>query len=127
MAHKVAAKPLSRIFSVKFKKDLQLIIDRLLGSGKSVFTTFYLKFYLTYNLFIVRIVEFEKNAPASAGIFGKVNIEFWDVSGDWRYERCWGPIQKGAHGIIFVLDPGSPTGEDQLVQFQRNFMQATGL
>ena len=127
MAHKVAAKPLSRIFSVKFKKDHQLIIDQLSGSGKSVFTTFNLRFNLTINLLIVRIVEFEKNAPASAGIFGKVNIEFWDVSGDWRYERCWGPIQKGAHGIIFVLDPGSPTGEDQLVQFQRNFMQATGL
>ena len=123
MAHKVAAKPLSRIFSVKFKKDLLLIIDQLSASGKSYFSTF----YLTIDLFIVRIVEFEKNAPASAGIFGKVNIEFWDVSGDWRYERCWGPIQKGAHGIIFVLDPGSPTGEDQLVQFQRNFMQATGL
>ena len=65
--------------------------------------------------------EYEKNAPASAGIFGKVNIEFWDVSGDWRYEKCWGPIQKGAHGIIFVLDPASPHGEDQLVQFQRTF------
>ena len=75
----------------------------------------------------VRIIEFEKNMPASAGFLSKVHIELWDVSGDWRYERCWGPIQKGAHGIIFVLDPGSPTGEDQLPQFQRNFMQATGL
>ena len=46
-----------------------------------------------------------------------MNIEFWDVSGDWRYEKCWGPIQKDANGIIFVLDPGSPAGEDQLVQF----------
>ena len=62
--------------------------------------------------YINRIIEYEKNAPASAGIFGKVNIEFWDVSGDWRYEKCWGPIQKGAHGIIFVLDPASPHGED---------------
>ena len=74
-----------------------------------------------------RICEFEKNAPASAGIFGKVNIELWDVSGDWRYEKCWGPITQDAHGIIFVLDPASPAGEDQVVQFQRHFMQATGL
>ena len=56
-----------------------------------------------------------------------MNIEFWDVSGDWRYEKCWGPIQQDANGIIFVLDPASPAGEDQLVQFQRNFLQATGL
>ena len=49
------------------------------------------------------------------------------MSGDWRYEKCWGPIQKGAHGIIFVLDPASPAGEDQLTQFQRAFMQGTGL
>ena len=63
----------------------------------------------------VRIIEYEKNAPASSNVYGKVNIEFWDVSGDWRFEKCWGPIQKGAHGIIFVLDPGSPAGEDQLV------------
>ena len=82
---------------------------------------------MTINSCVRRIIEYEKNAPASAGIFGKVNIEFWDVSGDWRYEKCWGPIQKGAHGIIFVLDPASPHGEDQLVQFQRTFQQATGL
>ena len=115
MAHKEAARPLSRIFSARSKKVLQLIIDQLSASGKSLFSISINDFNLTKHLLIFRIVEFEKNAPASAGIFGKVNIEFWDVSGDWRYERCWGPIQKGAHGIIFVLDPGSPTGEDQLV------------
>ena len=49
------------------------------------------------------------------------------MSGDWRYEKCWGPIQKDANGIVFVLDPASPAGEDQLVQFHRTFMQATGL
>ena len=49
------------------------------------------------------------------------------MSGDWRYEKCWGPIQQDANGIIFVLDPASPAGEDQLTQFQRNFMQGTGL
>ena len=74
-----------------------------------------------------RILELERNAPASAGIFGKVNIEFWDVSGDWRYEKTWGPVMKGAHGIIYVLDPNSPAGENDLVNFQRQFMQGTGL
>ena len=76
---------------------------------------------------MIRILELERNAPASAGIFGKVNIEFWDVSGDWRYEKTWGPVMKNAHGIVYVLDPNSPAGENDLVNFQRTFMQGTGL
>ena len=34
---------------------------------------------------------------------------------------------KGAHGIIYVLDPNSPAGENDLVNFQRQFMKGTGL
>ena len=65
-----------------------------------------------------RIIEIEKTAPNTSGILGgNINVELWDVSGDWRYEKCWGPIQKDANGIIFVIDPASPAGEDQLVQF----------
>ena len=62
-------------------------------------------------------------APPSSGTYGTVNIEFWDVSGDMKYEKCWGPIIKDAQGIIFVLDPAAPQGDDQLANFQRVFMQ----
>ena len=59
-----------------------------------------------------RILEYEKNAPASSGSYGTINIEFWDVSGDMKYEKCWGPIIKDADGIVFVLDPAAPQGDD---------------
>ena len=49
--------------------------------------------------------------------FGKLEIEFWDVSGDMKYEKCWGPIQQDAQGIIFVYDPAAPGGEDLLNKF----------
>mmetsp|Transcript_31546 Transcript_31546/g.30865 ORF Transcript_31546/g.30865 Transcript_31546/m.30865 type:complete len:94 (+) Transcript_31546:42-323(+) len=51
-----------------------------------------------------RIVDFERDPPPGVN-FGKINIELWDVSGDMQYEKCWPPIQKDAHGIIFVYDP----------------------
>ena len=47
--------------------------------------------------------------------FGRINIEFWDVSGDLKYEKCYGPIQEGANGIIFVHDPAAPKAEELLV------------
>ena len=50
-------------------------------------------------------------APPSSGTYGTVHIEFWDVSGDFRYEKCWAPIVKEADGIIFVLDPDAPQGD----------------
>ena len=42
-----------------------------------------------------RIVDFERKPPQGVN-FGKINIELWDVSGDFQYEKCWGPIQKDA-------------------------------
>ena len=52
-----------------------------------------------------RIVDFERDPPPSVTNFGKIHVELWDVSGDFKYEKCWAPIQKDAHGIIFVYDP----------------------
>ena len=44
-----------------------------------------------------RIVDFERDPPASmANNFGKIHIELWDVSGDFKYEKCWAPIQQDA-------------------------------
>ena len=62
-----------------------------------------------------RIIDFEREAPASMAHFGRINIEFWDVSGDLKYEKCYGPIQEGANGIIFVHDPAAPKAEELLV------------
>ena len=64
-----------------------------------------------------RIVENERDPPPAVASFGKVNLELWDVSGDFKYEKCWGPIQKDAHGIIFVYDPNVPEGEALMNQF----------
>jgi len=43
-----------------------------------------------------RIVELERDPPPAIASFGKINLELWDVSGDFKYEKCWGPIQQGA-------------------------------
>ena len=59
--------------------------------------------------------------------YGKLDIEFWDVSGDMKYENCWGPIQKGAHGVIFVYDPQAPGGEDLLMKYVNLFPRAMNL
>ena len=40
-----------------------------------------------------RIVDFERDPPASVKQFGKINIELWDLSGDFKYEKCWAPVQ----------------------------------
>ena len=44
-----------------------------------------------------------------------------------KYENCWGPIQKGAHGIIFVFDPQAPGGEDLLMRYINLFPRAMNL
>ena len=57
-----------------------------------------------------RIVDFERDPPPGVN-FGKLNIELWDVSGDTSYEKCWAPIQKDVHGVIFVYDPKMDNAE----------------
>ena len=39
-----------------------------------------------------RIVDFERDPPPSVSNLGKINVELWDVSGDFKYEKCWAPI-----------------------------------
>jgi Rab-like protein 5 len=73
-----------------------------------------------------RIVELERDPPPAVASFGKITLELWDVSGDFKYEKCWGPIQRDAHGLIFVYNPAAPGTEDilnQLVQLFPKQMQ----
>ena len=67
-----------------------------------------------------RIVELERDPPPAVASFGKFTLELWDVSGDFKYEKCWGPIQKDAHGkrdmgLLFkrALEAVDPLGIDQ--------------
>ena len=39
-----------------------------------------------------RIVDLERNPPPSMASFGKLNLELWDVSGDFANEKCWPAI-----------------------------------
>ena len=72
-----------------------------------------------------RIVEFERDPPASVSQYGKINVELWDVSGDFKYEKCWAPIQQDVQGIMFVHDPaGGEEAEDQLKIFIEKFPKA---
>lgn len=64
-----------------------------------------------------RIVELERDPPPAVTNFGKFTLELWDVSGDFKYEKCWGPIQDGADGIMFVYDPAAPNADEALNQF----------
>ena len=72
-------------------------------------------------------MDFERDPPPGVGNFGKINIELWDVSGDLKYEKCWAPIQKDAHGIIFVYDPAMPEAEDVLNKLVTLFPKAMQL
>ena len=74
-----------------------------------------------------RIVEKERDPPPVVASFGKFNLELWDCSGDFKYEKCWGPIQKEADGIIFVYDPASPNYEEILAQYVAMFPKAMQL
>jgi Rab-like protein 5 len=40
----------------------------------------------------LRVVECERDPPPAVASFGKINLELWDVSGDFKYEKCWAPI-----------------------------------
>ena len=71
-----------------------------------------------------RIVDFEREPPKSVSQFGKINVELWDVSGDFKYEKCWAPIQTDVQGIIFVYDPANPDSEDDLKRFVEMFPKA---
>ena len=74
-----------------------------------------------------RIVDFERDAPNSVKQFGKINVELWDVSGDFKYEKCWAPIQQDVQGIIFVYDPSNPESEGDLKMFVEKFPKALRL
>ena len=78
-------------------------------------------------IFLIRIVDFERDPPPGVSNFGKLNVELWDVSGDFKYEKCWSPIMKDAHGIIFVYDPTLPNAEDTLNQLVTLFPKAMRL
>ena len=75
----------------------------------------------------VRIVDFERDPPPSVSQYGKINIELWDLSGDFRFEKCWAPCQQDVQGIIFVYDPKNPDSESDLVKFVENFPKALKL
>mgnify|MGYP001043566628 CR=1 FL=1 len=59
--------------------------------------------------------------------FGKINLELWDVSGDFSNEKSWPAIQKDADGVMFVYDPAQPNHEDILTQLVTLFPRAMGL
>ena len=71
-----------------------------------------------------RIVDFERDPPPSVSQFGKIHIELWDVSGDFKYEKCWAPMQQDVQGIIFVYDPQNPESEDDLKRWVEMFPKA---
>ena len=59
--------------------------------------------------------------------FGKIHVELWDVSGDFKYEKCWAPIQQDVQGIMFVYDPSNPDSENDLKMFVEKFPKALRL
>ena len=54
----------------------------------------------------------------------KIHIELWDVSGNFKYEKCWAPVQEDVNGIMFVYDLANPESEDDLKRFVENFPKA---
>ena len=46
------------------------------------------------------------------------------MSGDFKYEKCWAPIQQDVQGIIFVYNPADTNAEDDLKKFVEMFPKA---
>jgi len=73
-------------------------------------------------------VDFERDPPPAVASFGKINVELWDISGDFKYEKCWAPCMADANGVIFVYDPmGGKAAEDTLQQMVQLFPRAMSL
>ena len=70
------------IFWETFQTDLLPSTDQPLAAGTNL---------QTLQLFY-RIVDFERDPPPGVTNFGKIHVELWDASGDFKYEKCWAPI-----------------------------------
>ena len=76
-------KVLLQTFSENYKKALHHPTDQLKAAGK---------LFVFLTLFTIRIVDLERSPPPSMAAFGKINLELWDVSGDFSSEKCWPAI-----------------------------------
>ena len=74
-----------------------------------------------------RIIELQRDPPPVVASFGKITLELWDISGDFKYEKCWEPMQRDAHGLIFVYDPAAPGTDDILNQLVQLFPKSMSL
>ena len=49
------------------------------------------------------------------------------MSGDLKYEKCYGPIQQDANGVIFVLDPSISKPDETLIHYVNMFPKQMGI
>ncbi|KAF4529407.1 hypothetical protein B566_EDAN003501 [Ephemera danica] len=50
----------------------------------------------------VRILEYDSiNAMSNQ----RIEVELWDCSGDAKYDACWPAFQRGANGVVLMVEP----------------------
>jgi small GTP-binding protein len=113
-------------------KTIKIVVIGPEGSGKSSIVNFLAgkdrvleKQYRP--TFACRVVETLKESPRSTRRGEELTIEFWDVSGNSRYERGWPAIQKNANGVIVVYNAENITHEDQVSFWIDKFPKACNI
>ena len=76
----------------------------------------------------VRILKCTKNIVHDMAPEGeKIQIQFWDLSGEPKYENCWLAAKEDVDGIILVVNGDLKTNLDDLEGLIRNFPKDMGI
>lgn len=57
----------------------------------------------------------------------KIEVHFWDLSGDPKFENCWLAAQDGVDGIILVVNGDLKLNQEDLEGLIRNFPKEMGI
>ena len=68
-----------------------------------------------------RILETERKVRLPGGGEETVGVNFWDVSGNLRYENCWQVVQKDTDGVIIVTNGDKTASNTEAEAWIRNF------
>lgn len=70
----------------------------------------------------VRILKCIKNIVHDTAPEGeKMELHFWDLSGDPKFENCWLAAKQDVDGIILVVNADIKFNQEELESFIRNF------
>jgi Rab-like protein 5 len=107
--------------------SLKIIVIGPSSSGKSCLTNFLANridsISSTYRPTVgVRILRTTKKIKTELAPEGEdVKLQFWDLSGDPKFENCWLAVKQKVDGIILVLNGDIKVAQEDIEGLIRNF------